>query len=85
MNRGIGMPEPKCRLGYTRSQIEELTGDQRDEFYEYMNGQTMAICEGRQWNPTLNQYEDACEGIPHGIIVYPWDAERFLLGLPVID
>lgn len=85
MSREIGMPEPKCRLGYTRSQIEEIMGDRLEEFHSWMYGQTMALCEGRKWNHTLKQYEDACEGIPHGIIVYPWDAERFLLGLPVID
>jgi hypothetical protein len=26
-----------------------------------------------------------CVYNPHGVVAYPWDVERFLLGLPVID
>lgn len=26
-----------------------------------------------------------CKDNPHGVVVYPWDLERFLEGLPVID
>ena len=26
-----------------------------------------------------------CADNPHGTVIYPWDVERFILGLPVID
>lgn len=74
-----------CRLGYTSEQVAELMGDRLDEFYEWMVGQTQAICEGRKYNHDTRKYEEACGGHAHGLIVYEWDADRFLAGLPAID
>lgn len=74
-----------CELGYTEDEIEDLMGDRLKEFERWMYGQTMAICGGRKYNHDTRKYEEACGGNPHGVIVYRWDADRFLAGLPVID
>lgn len=50
-----------------------------------MNGQTMMLCDGRRYNHDAREYEVACGGVAHGVVVYPWDVERFLAGLPVVD
>lgn len=78
--------EPDCRLGYTAEQVKALTGDREQEFWHWMRGQTMAICEGQKFNRDTGEYETSCGGVAHGMtIVYPWDLERFLKGLPIID
>jgi hypothetical protein len=79
------LPEPACRLGYTRQQVEEILGDRLDKFTHWMRGQTMAGCEGYRYNHDTKERETACGGESHGGIAYPWDLERFLAGLPVID
>lgn len=77
-------PIPECSLGYTARQIEQLMGSRIHEFYSWMNGQTMAICDGRAFDPEVGSVRDSGCG-PHGVVVYSWDAKRFLLGLPVVD
>ena len=54
------------------------------EFRQWMNGQTEALCEGREYNYETDEYEPTGEG-PHGLVTYRQDVERFLLGLPVVD
>lgn len=76
---------PACEGGYTRAQVERIMGDRLAAFDKWMNGQTMMLCEGRKYNHDTEQYETACGGTAHGGIVYTWDLERFLRGLPVID
>lgn len=77
--------KPECEWGYTENQVRKLTGDRYQEFLEWMNGQTRSLCDGRQFNHKLSRYEQACNGVAHGSITYPWDVERFLKGLPIID
>lgn len=78
--------KPECSLGYTPEQVTILTGDREDDFWRWMRGQTMAICDGRSYNHATKEYEEACGGVAHGMpIVYASDMGRFLLGLPVID
>ena len=79
------LPKPECEAGYTRKQIEEIVGGRLSEFDSWMFGQTMTICEGRRYNHTTKEYEISEDGVSHGSVVYPWDLERFLAGLPVID
>lgn len=68
--------EPECRGGYTYAQVAEIVGPREGEFWDWMSGQTMMICQG----------EGACEGVAHGMpIVYRWDLERFLEGRPIVD
>lgn len=78
------MPEPICKLGYPEEQLREILGDQYDDFQKWMIGQTMAICEGRSFHHDTRKYEANGCG-PHGLVVYRWDLERFMKGLPVID
>lgn len=77
------IPRGKCRQGYTSDQIEEIVSDKED-FWQWMRGQTMTICDGRSWNHTTGKYEQTGPG-PHGSVVYSWDLKRYLAGLPVID
>lgn len=84
------MVEPKCHLGYTPDQITTLTGNREQEFWHWMRGQTVAVCNAepqREW--VLGELVEAgpplCS-VAHGMpIVYRSDLERFLEGLPVID
>ena len=76
----IELPEPGCRLGYTHDQIVDIMGDQLEDFYEWMYGQTGAICEGRQYNRKTGEYEEACGGVAHGTVCYRWDVERYIEG-----
>lgn len=72
------IPEPECESGYTPAQVEEIMGDRLEEFNKWMYGQTGSICEGRKYNHGTKEYETACGGIAHGMIVYSWDLKRFL-------
>ena len=77
--------EPECRMGYTHPQLVRILGERLPEFNKWMYGQTMTLCEGRQYNHDTKEYEVACDGVAHGGVVYSWDLNRFLRGLPVID
>lgn len=78
------MVTPDCQLGYPRSQVIALVGDRLAEFDQWMNGQTIALCDGRAYNYDRREYEDTGCG-PHGMIAYRWDMERFLRGGPILD
>lgn len=78
------LPKPECALGYTHSQIEEILGQRTKEFWFWMSGQTMVLCDGKYYDHHLGKYLSTECG-PHGGIVYPWDLQRFLDGLPIID
>jgi hypothetical protein len=80
----MGLPKPECKSGYTARQITEITGANESSFWEYMRGQTMTICDGQQYSHELQKYIPTNCG-PHGSVVYPWDLERFLKGLPPLD
>ncbi len=68
------MIDPECSGGYTATQIESILGNRTEDFWEWMRGQTMMICNGEN-----------CE-VAHGMpIVYPWDLERYLDGRPIVD
>lgn len=88
---------PKCHLGYTPDQITALTGDREEEFWHWMRGQTMAVCNAE---PQRKWVEDETHdggmklitvgpplcSVAHGApIVYRWDLERFLANLPITD
>ena len=81
--------EPECRLGYSEQQVERIlaTNNKRtDDFNDWMFGATMALCDGRIYNADSHLYEpSACFQKPHGAVVYTWDMDRFLAGLPNID
>lgn len=82
----LNMPKPECRGGYPTYQLEEfLTPEQYTALGKWMYGQTMMICDGRQYDHETKEYVEACGGEAHGVVVYSWDVERWALGLPVID
>lgn len=71
-----------CPIGYTVQDVESL----EPGLGRWMRGQTVTECTGRRFNHDTHQYEpDACAEHPHGIVLFPWDVERYLRGLPVID
>lgn len=75
-----------CPLGLTIEELETLLGPTIERFWDWMYGQTMAICEGRRYNHETKEHEDdECAEHPHGLVVYRSDVERYLAGLPVVD
>lgn len=70
------LPEPDCKLGYTEHQIEQIMGSRVADFYEWMHGQTGAIC--------MPSNGDPCER-SHGFVFYRGDINRFLNKLSVVD
>ena len=76
-----------CPYGLTEYDLQRLFGD--DElmaFRWWMRGQTMTICDGQSYNHDTQEYEPTpCSDSPHGIVAYPWDVERYLSGMPVVD
>ncbi len=75
---------PGCQLGYTDDQLGRILGDRLPEFFRWMAGQTVAVCDGRQYNYDTKEYEPTGCG-PHGSATYAWDLQRFLDGRPIID
>lgn len=79
------IPEPNCRFGYDVQQVEDILGARvHGHFLRWMTGQTMAICDGRSYSHEEKAYH-ATDCGPHGVVVYPWDLERYLAGRPVAD
>ena len=77
--------KPECNWGYTIPQLERIMGIHLDDFNRWMRGQTGAICTGQKYNHDTKEYEVACGGVSHGMVVYSWDVGRYLNNLPVID
>ncbi len=74
-----------CKYGMTSSDLADVFGeDELAELYDWMRGQTGAICEGVEWDYDLGDYIETDCG-PHGMIVYRNDVMRFIEGLPVVD
>lgn len=82
----IEIPEPACESGYPWSQLGSFLNEASLRLLEhFMHGQTMVLCEGRRWNQETDSWDEACGGVAHGVVVYPWDFERWIDGRPVID
>ena len=79
------LPKPDCKGGFTAKQITEIMGDREPIFWKWMTGQTMMLCEGREYDHEKKEYHESCGGVSHGSIVYPWDVETFLSGFPPLD
>lgn len=79
------LPWPECKYGYTRAQLRVILDNNMGDFDTWMRGQTMTFCEGKSYNHDTRQYEEACGGVAHGIVVYPWDLQRYLDGGKVVD
>ena len=80
----IIMPKPECEQGYPDAQVRAIMGDRYNEFMRWMTGQTMAICDGSYYDHSSRSKKLSGCG-PHDVIVYSWDAQRFLEGRPIID
>ena len=79
------LPTRECPLGYPLAQVEEIVESMAD-FNDWMRGQTMAVCDGEQYDYEGSRYKaSGCFDHPHGVVVYPGDLRRYLAGLPVID
>ena len=73
-------PPADCEYGYSWDYLKEILDPKTfSDFSIWMRGQTCSLCEGRQYNHELHQYEpSACVENPHGPIAYSWDVKRFL-------
>lgn len=77
-------PEPDCDLGYSFDLLEETLGAERfADLMDWMQGQTMAICDGRRYDHDTQEYYETLHA--HGPVVYTWDVMRFLAGGPILD
>jgi hypothetical protein len=75
----VKLPEPKCKLGYTYSQLYDILGSERlSKFNHWMRGQTQGVCDGKSDH-------GLCDGEAHGGVVYDCDLRNFLQGGRVID
>jgi hypothetical protein len=83
----LSIKDSACPHGYTEEELIGIIGqDSMIKFWNWMDGQTVALCDGREYNYDTREYRDsACVDNPHGIVVYRWDLERYLRRLPVID
>lgn len=78
------LPEPVCKLGYPVAQLEEILGDRMPTFWHWMRGQTMSVCDGREYDYNTREHHPTGCG-PHGSCVYPWDLRQFLAGGKALD
>lgn len=81
------LPEPECPLGYPKSQLDTIFGDDVARLWQWMRGQTGAICTGTRYNHDTGAYElsPCAKTGAHGYVVYRWDVERFMVGGPILD
>ena len=72
----------KCPQGYTPDEVEFKLRVEKLEvepFWNWMNGQTQSICDGRSYNHNTEEYEPTvCANNPHGFITYFWDVQRYI-------
>lgn len=80
----MNLPDPECRYGYPKDQLDALLGARVGEFNEYMAGQTVAMCEGREYDHEAKEWKPNGCG-PHGVVCYRVDVGTFLAGRPTLD
>lgn len=78
------LPQPICKMGYTKAQLEQILGPRLTEFNRWMYGQTGAICDGREYDHAAKAYKPTNCG-PHGMVVYAHDLRQFLSGGRALD
>ena len=81
----MDLPDSECQFGYTSKELKDILGDRFDYFWHWMRGQTISICDARVYNSETKDYDQCCNGIANGGVVYRSDLKRFLLGLTIID
>lgn len=79
------LPDPLCELGYTIDQVKEVLKDRYPEFERWMQHQTVALCDGREYDHKTKTFSPACNGVAHGAIIYRGDLMRFIEDRPIID
>ena len=72
----------ECALGLTRSDVDELMGEAKaEQFYKWMEYQTIGQCNGRVYDRDASTYRDSHCATAHGAVYYRSDVARFLNGL----
>lgn len=81
------MIQPSCPWGYTYEDLQRIftTDVELNRFSKWMHGQTMMLCDGRRYDDQIRLMLPIPGHPAHGTIVYTWDVERYLRGLPIID
>lgn len=74
----VPLPKPECPYGYPHSQVDAILRGRMVEFSRWMRGQTMMLCDGKEYDYASSTYVDT--GHVHGGIVYENDLRRFLAG-----
>lgn len=75
-----------CQFGLTRDDINTLMGEAKaDEFYKWMEYQTICQCDGRVYDHDASTYRDSGCGTAHGAVYYRHDVARFLNRKPPLD
>lgn len=81
----ITVPAPACQFGFPQAQVETMFGIFYPRFQKWMEGQTIGHCNRLMYSPEKGEYVPSGCTEAHGYLYYPWDVERFIRGLPVID
>lgn len=82
----MALPKPECPMGFTDAQVKKIMGARLAKFRQWMNGQTVGVCDGREYDHETEQYrETLCAGQPHGVVVYECDVQAFLKGMTPLD
>lgn len=72
-----------CPLGMT---VDDVMESLYRQFMHWMRGQTMALCEGTEYDHEQGRSVDSgCAETPHGLVVYPSDFRRYCEGRPIVD
>lgn len=70
-HKGMTLPAPDCRLGYTATQTAAIVGEHLAEYRTWAYGKTQGVCSG-----PADDYRPCA--VPHGIVEYVDDVGRFL-------
>lgn len=83
----MGLKDSTCPSGYNHEDLVGILGEEGLlDFWTWMTGQTVSLCDGREYNHETREYRaTACADAPHGLVVYRSDLERYVRKLPVID
>ncbi|MCI0562077.1 MAG: hypothetical protein MN733_26615 [Nitrososphaera sp.] len=80
------LPNPGCTMGFPSVQLQGILGSFfYPQFLKWMNGQTIAHCDGRAYNHEKKCYEKTTCTHGPSTIFYVDDVRRYVNGLPVVD
>lgn len=66
----MNLLEPTCPFGYTTDDLKKIFGNDIDDFWYYMRGKTISLCDGTTYDHERKGYVTTeCSGMLPGIPV----------------